>query len=232
VPACSSPPPLPQLLLPPSCLTAASPLPEPSPTSCLAPQAWLFLGKAAFHLGEREQAEGAYGRAAALSPGAPHALQGLAELHTEGGEWAKAASDFDQLAALAAAAGADAALAAKARTFRLRAADARQRAGQLRSAEAALQALLAETPAGAIRVLCCAHARSLDPPRTPARQIADRASLCLTPRPRPRRFEQRTRSACRWPAAWRTFSWRRTRQSSRRAWRRARRRPPPRRAAR
>ncbi|KAG2492147.1 hypothetical protein HYH03_009638 [Edaphochlamys debaryana] len=104
-------------------------------------EAYIFVGKAAFHLGEHAQAEAAYRRASDLDPRNALAWQGLAELGAETGAWASAAECYGQLLALADAAPPGDPLASKRPTFLRRHAEAAARAGHLAAAEAAWSTL-------------------------------------------------------------------------------------------
>ncbi|KAL6746388.1 hypothetical protein V8C86DRAFT_3149766, partial [Haematococcus lacustris] len=117
-------------------------------------EAYVFVGKAAFHLHEYQQAEAAYTRACSLDGSSPLAWQGLAELYTKTAAWDKASQAYEQLAQLAAASP-DAGLQAKASGFMRRAAEALGQAGQPERAEVWWRQLLAGAAGEEVLELQC-----------------------------------------------------------------------------
>ncbi|WIA30388.1 hypothetical protein OEZ86_000474 [Tetradesmus obliquus] len=104
-------------------------------------EAYVYVGKAAFQLGEFEQADLNYQKATELNDKAPQAWQGLSELYHETQQWVKAA-EADQVLVDLAHRG-DAALAAKLPYLVRRLGAAHAAAGQLEEAEVALREVLA-----------------------------------------------------------------------------------------
>ncbi|WIA10335.1 hypothetical protein OEZ85_010527 [Tetradesmus obliquus] len=104
-------------------------------------EAYVYVGKAAFQLGEFEQADLSYQKATELNDKAPQAWQGLSELYHETQQWVKAA-EADQVLVDLAHRG-DAALAAKLPYLVRRLGAAHAAAGQLEEAEVALREVLA-----------------------------------------------------------------------------------------
>eukprot|EP00879_Flechtneria_rotunda_P010701 GHRR01011183.1.p1 GENE.GHRR01011183.1~~GHRR01011183.1.p1 ORF type:complete len:1628 (+),score=649.14 GHRR01011183.1:120-5003(+) len=104
-------------------------------------EAYVYLGKAAFELGEYEQAELSYQKATNVNQKAAQAWQGLSELYHQTQQWAKAA-DADQALVDLAHSG-DAALAGKLPGLARRLGEAHVAAGQLEEAEVALRDVLA-----------------------------------------------------------------------------------------
>ncbi|KAG1666570.1 hypothetical protein FOA52_000537 [Chlamydomonas sp. UWO 241] len=104
-------------------------------------EAYVLVGKAAFFLTEYTQAEAAYKRASDLDGTSPLAWQGFAELYTETGQWAQAASTFAALVRLAGAS-AGTPLHARVPAFLRKQADAAARAGDFSQAEQCYKELL------------------------------------------------------------------------------------------
>ncbi|GIL65159.1 hypothetical protein Vafri_18951, partial [Volvox africanus] len=104
-------------------------------------EAYIYVGKAAFHLKEYDKAEAAYRRASNLEPPNPLAWQGLAELFTETGAWANAVECYSQLLLLAEAAAEGDPLRGRRTIFQRRFAEAAARGRMLAEAEAAWRSL-------------------------------------------------------------------------------------------
>ncbi|KAF6252995.1 hypothetical protein COO60DRAFT_1704042 [Scenedesmus sp. NREL 46B-D3] len=103
-------------------------------------EAYVYVGKAAFQLGEFEQADLSYQKATELNDKSPQAWQGLSELYVETQQWVKAA-EADQVLVDLAHRG-DASLAARLPALVRRLGAAHAAAGQLEEAEVALREVL------------------------------------------------------------------------------------------
>eukprot|EP00878_Enallax_costatus_P006021 GHUV01006316.1.p1 GENE.GHUV01006316.1~~GHUV01006316.1.p1 ORF type:complete len:690 (+),score=196.02 GHUV01006316.1:93-2072(+) len=103
-------------------------------------EAYVYIGKAAFHLGEFEQAEAAYQKATEVNDKAAQAWQGLSELYHETQQWVKAAETDQTLVDLAHRG--DASLVGRLPQLVRRLGEAHKAAGQLEEAEVALRDVL------------------------------------------------------------------------------------------
>ncbi|KAI8473996.1 MAG: hypothetical protein J3K34DRAFT_518511 [Monoraphidium minutum] len=141
-------------------------------------EAYLYVGKATFLMGEYDQSDAAYQRALAVNDQVPQAWQGLAELHTEAGQWAKAADAYEALVNMVHRG--DPALAGKLPALTRRLAEAHVACGQLEEAEAALTDLLRQHPSSAAALLAGAapHGRG-SAPATPTAGSAAVAAAAL-----------------------------------------------------
>eukprot|EP00775_Hariotina_reticulata_P011622 gene11622-11766_t len=116
-------------------------------------EAYVYIGKAAFSLGEFEKAELSYQKATEINEQAGQAWQGLSQLYHDTQQWAKAA-EADQVLVDLAHRG-EAALAAKLPVLMRRLGEAYIAAGQLEEAELALREVLKHPldPGGKLSVL-------------------------------------------------------------------------------
>ncbi|GBF94747.1 hypothetical protein Rsub_07630 [Raphidocelis subcapitata] len=118
--------------------------------------AYVYIGKAAFLLGDHEQSEAAYQRALKVNDAAPPAWQGLAELYCGAQQWAKAADAYQALVDMAHRG--EPAVAGKLPALTRRLAEAHVNCGQLEEAEAVLSELLRAHPSRSSRMLAAAWA--------------------------------------------------------------------------